>query len=156
MWGTKRHSERVFWLGLLLILPLAYLCQVFPHAHEAHGAHHPPASHESTAAHHDHDRPHSHAHPHAHDESGDLAGEDQGLPDHGSHHHSLTDHLDSHFFRVSGLEIGPSQILVADFRGPDLGVRDSSVPYPVPEPDRLPPHLILLPSCGPRSPPFQA
>ena len=86
MFASWKNRADTWWLGLSLILPLLYLCQVVPHEH------HVPVHAES------HSVPIQHAnHSHSHHEHSDHATD---LPEQGHHHHALAHHLDFHFLRT--------------------------------------------------------
>ena len=83
----RHHSRSAFWIGLALVIPVAYLCHLAPHAHaETH--------HETPLHHHEEPGHHSHEHAPAH-------GDVDPAEDTGQHHHSLGDHSDSHLFKGS-------------------------------------------------------
>jgi hypothetical protein len=150
---TKRNTGRFLWLGVILILPVAYLYQLFPHVHDLHDAHSRSSAHESSAAlgHHAHSPGHDHSH-----SSADTHGHSRSETDpsgNSGHHHSLTNHLDSHSMQLSGQESDAGRMLVGEIHRIDRNVAVGIVRYLIPDSDRSPPHLLLRPSSGPRSPP---
>ena len=134
----RKQSTRALWIGLTLVLPVVYLCQIAPHTHDAHPQ--PQPQHASTS--------HSN-HTHSHD------NHENERPDASHHHHALTNHLDSHVRQMDNRGSSSDPEISFEVVTADLGILDRKNRYRTPDRPEPPPKAPPIVASGPRAPPLQ-
>jgi hypothetical protein len=130
----RKKQTQTSWLYLTAILLLVYACQIVPHDH-------------SESEHADNHADHHHSRPHTHDANDETDQRES------AHHHDLTQHVDSHFFRPQLPELDitpgfPGQLAPCHPISKDesIGTTRNDADIWVPEP-------IPLAPLDPRAPP---
>lgn len=144
--GCMKALNRHFWPalrgGLALIVGVAYLQLMLPHAHDGKREGHAAVS--SALPH-----PHSHTHEGQPDESRSGEGADES-----HHHHEASAHSDSHFRHRSARAAEPGPLPVAALVATVTMDGHRPCPEPVPDLRESPPPPMTLRVATSRAPPL--